>query len=101
MKRIADAGGLIGIALFEPALCGGDIIGSFVKTVSHAAKVLSGVDSIALGSDWDGSISTSVSASDTHLLSSALLKLGNFTAEEVRKILFDNALGALRRMLPP
>lgn len=101
MQRIADAGGLIGIALFEPALCGGDIVGSFVETVSYAAKVLGGVGSIALGSDWDGSITTSVSASDTHLLSSALLKLGNFTEEEVRKIMFENAFGALRRMLPP
>eukprot|EP00177_Eucheuma_denticulatum_P007844 GFKZ01014281.1.p1 GENE.GFKZ01014281.1~~GFKZ01014281.1.p1 ORF type:complete len:207 (-),score=16.27 GFKZ01014281.1:1868-2488(-) len=101
MQRIADVGGLIGITLFEPALCGGDIIRSFVETVSHAAKVLGGVDSIALGSDWDGSITTSVSASDTHLLSSALLKAGNFTEEDVRKIMFENAMGALRRMLPP
>lgn len=100
MKRITEAGGLIGVALFEPALCGGDIIGSFVRTVSHAAHVLGGVHSIALGSDWDGGIVTSVSAKDTHVLASALIRVGNFSEEQVRKILFENAASFFRRSLP-
>lgn len=100
MKRIAAAGGLVGIALFEPALCGGDIVGSFVRTVSHAADVLGGIDSIALGSDWDGGIQTSVSAKDTQVLAAALIRVGNFSESDVRKIMFENVNTFFRRFLP-
>lgn len=98
LRKISEIGGVIGIALFEPAQCGGDILGSFVRTVLHAAQVLGGVDSIALGSDWDGAVKT-ISAADTHLLSAALLKVGNFSEESVRKMLFENAKGFLTRSL--
>lgn len=100
LKRIVNAGGLVGITLFKPALCGEDIITSFVETVSHAAKVLGGVESIAIGSDWDGAITTSVSASTTHLLSSALLIFGNFSHAEVQSIMYDNAHRFFERSLP-
>lgn len=98
LRKISESGGLIGIALFEPAQCGGDIIGSFVRTVLHAARVLGGVNSIALGSDWDGTVKT-VSAADTYLLSAALLEMGNFSEESVRKILFENSKDFLKGSL--
>jgi len=100
MRRISAAGGLIGIALFQPALCGGDIIGSFVRSVRHAATQLGGVDSLALGSDWDGKVHTSVSAADTHILSAALQAVGNFSQWEVEKIMFKNAHQFFRNSLP-
>lgn len=91
MLKISKAGGLIGIAVFKSVHCGDDIIASFVRSVSHAARVLHGVDSIALGSDWDGRVLTSVSAADVHLLSSALMAMGNFSEGDVRKIMYQNA----------
>lgn len=96
---IAGAGGLVGIALFEPALCGGDIIGSFVKSVLHARDVI-GIDKVALGSDWDGKIHTSVSAEDTSLLSSALLHIGNLSRAHVAQVMTGNARSFLARNLP-
>lgn len=99
VKRIAEAGGLIGITLFEPALCGGDIVGSFVKSVRHASQLVGGVDSIALGSDWDGKVHTSISAADTHILAASLHSVGNFSKEEVRKIMYENAYRFFRSSL--
>lgn len=98
LREVNGVSGVIGIGLFEPAQCGGDIIGSFVKTVLHVAKVLGGVDSIALGSDWDGSVRT-ISASDTYLIAAALRKIGNFSEGAVRKIMFQNAQSFLQRSL--
>lgn len=100
MLKISNAGGLIGIAIFDAVHCGGDLIGSFVRSVSHAATVLGGVESLALGSDWDGNVLTSVSAADTGLLSSALLGMGNFSESDVRKMMFGNVKDFLTRNLP-
>lgn len=100
LKRIAANGGLIGIALFEPAQCGGDIILSFVRSAVHAAAICGNTDSIALGSDWDGAVHTPVSAAETSILATALLREGNFSEDDVRKIMFENAHRFFREVLP-
>lgn len=100
LKRIAGVGGIIGITLFRPALCGEDLVKSFVTTVVHARSVLDSVDAIALGSDWDGRVFTIISAADTHVLASALLAEGSFSEKDVRKIMYENSFNFLARSLP-
>ena len=100
ITRIARAGGLIGVALFRPALCGGDIIESFVHSVEHVSQISGGVGSLALGSDWDGSVFTAVSAADTHILSASLMEIGNFSHDDVTRIMYKNAYEFFLRFLP-
>lgn len=109
LRRIVDAGGLIGIALFRPALCGDDLVASFVDSVRHVVRVTGGnVGAVALGSDWDGTVEAVVTAEETEVLAAALLNSseeeggsgGGFSEEEVRRILFENALAFLSKSLP-
>lgn len=100
IKRIVAAGGLIGVGLFKPALCGDDVTLSYVKSVRHVADLIGDVNSIALGSDWDGCVHVATSPAQTHVLSSALLAIGNFSHAQVEKIMFTNALSFLKRAMP-
>lgn len=100
LKHISRAGGLIGVGLFGPALCGDDWVVSFVKTVQHVANLTGGVDAIAVGSDWDGSVEVVVPSDRTDVLARALLSLGNFSEEEVQQILYVNALRYFQNVLP-
>lgn len=100
LLRIGRAGGLIGIALFEPAICGKDLIISFVESIKHAVSVLDDINSIAVGSDWDGAVHTPISSADTKILATALLEYGNFTHEQVKRIMHDNAYDFFMRTLP-
>lgn len=101
LKRVADAGGIIGVTLFPPALCGDDLVASFVDTVKHVVKVTgNNVGAVALGSDWDGAVDVIVTAEQTDILAAALLNSGGFEEEQVSRILFDNALAFLSKSLP-
>lgn len=92
--------GIIGIALFYPALCDtNDLVGSFVKSVVHAISIV-GVNHVALGSDWDGAVVTSVDASQTKVLYGALLRDGGLSEDNVKAVLHRNAAEFLGRCLP-
>lgn len=102
LKRIADAGGIIGVTLFPPALCGDDLVASFVDTVKHVVKVTgNNVGAVALGSDWDGAVDVIVTAEQTDILAAALLTYGGFDEDQVSRILFDNALAFFQKSIPP
>lgn len=96
LQKISERGGIIGITLFDPPLCGDDKISTFVASVSHVANLLGGVKSIGIGSDWDGTVNAIVSAEDTHVLASALLREGNFTEAQTRQIMFENSFEFLK-----
>lgn len=100
IRRVARAGGLIGVGLFNPPLCGDDWLDTFVKTVHHLRTVTGSSDVIALGSDWDGTVVTVVPSDRTDLLIDVLLTRGNFSYQEVQKIMFLNALRFFQKALP-
>lgn len=89
LRLIVQRGGLIGVALFRPALCGEDTVMSFVRTVSYLKREL-GINSVALGSDWDGAVHMHISAADAQVLAEALRVHTNFTEDDVRKIMYEN-----------
>lgn len=97
IRKIAQGKGLIGVGLWEGALCGTDL-GSFVKTVRYLISV-GGVESVALGSDWDGFVTTLVDAEGAPALAEALLQDG-LTESEVRAVMGENALRFFRENLP-
>ncbi|GHF22949.1 dipeptidase [Kordiimonas sediminis] len=97
MKAIADRGGLIAIGYWDAAICEPTPTG-IAKTVKYAVELL-GEDHVALGSDWDGSIQTTVSSNEMVAITSALMEAG-LTDTQIRKVMGGNSVEFLRKWLP-
>lgn len=97
VRRIAATGGLIGIAMFETAVCG-NTLDDTACAMRYSADLV-GVDHVAVGSDFDGAITAPIDASGMALLTEALVGQG-FTEEEIAKIMGGNVLRVLREVLP-
>ncbi len=97
VRKIAALGGLIGIGFWDGAV-GSTDVEAIVRTIRYAADLV-GVDHVALGSDWDGSTSVSVTADQTIILTDALLRAG-FSHEEVKMIMGGNQIRFLLEYLP-
>ena len=98
LRRIAATGGVIGIGLWETAICG-RAPEDWARAVRHTVAV-AGIDHVALGSDWDGAVATIVDASGTVHLTEALMDAG-FGGPEIRKIMGGNVIRVLGETLPP
>ena len=96
IRKIADSGGLIGVAFFGEAICG-QKVSDIVKAIQHSVNTV-GVNSVSLGSDFDGSVGTPFDSSDMAALTAALLDAG-LSEEDVRKIMGGNALRVLSQVL--
>jgi membrane dipeptidase len=102
LKAVADSGGVVGIMLHSEYL--GDPLfsgrlASVVRHIEHAVKVI-GDDHVAIGTDWDGMISTPrdmPTCSELPLLVEALLKQG-FGPETITKILGENFLRVVQHL---
>jgi microsomal dipeptidase-like Zn-dependent dipeptidase len=97
LRGIAATGGVMGVGLWETALCG-TTPADWARSVRHAADVM-GVEHVGLGSDWDGAVTAIVDAAGTVHLVQALLNAG-FDEGEVRMIMGENTLRVLREVLP-
>lgn len=98
LRRIAEGGGLVGIALFRQAVCGPDASAT-ARAIRHAVDVM-GVEHVALGSDFDGAVTTPFDVTGLPLLVPALRGQG-FTAREIEAILGGNVRDFLLANLPP
>ncbi len=96
IKGIASTGGIIGIALFEKALCGSSVEDT-AKAMRYTADLV-GVDHVGLGSDFDGAVKTSIDVTGLPTLTEALVKQG-FSSEEIRKIMGGNLIRVLKETL--
>jgi microsomal dipeptidase-like Zn-dependent dipeptidase len=97
IRGVAKTGGVMGIAYFEGAVCGTGI-GDIVGAMSHV-KQLVGARHIALGSDFDGAVSTAFDTTQLASLVDGLLAAG-FDEAEVRGVMGENALRVLAATLP-
>lgn len=97
LAAIGARGGVVGIGLWETALCG-VTPADWARAVRHATRVM-GVDHVALGSDWDGAVTAVVDAAETVRLTQALMDEG-FTAEEITGIMGRNVTRVLLETLP-
>ncbi|HQN00538.1 MAG TPA: dipeptidase [Candidatus Hydrogenedentes bacterium] len=95
--RIAEKGGVIGIAFFPWAI-GPCTVQSIVRSVLYAVNLV-GADHVGLGSDWDGMVATPFDASGVALLTDALLRHG-LSEEDAAKIMGGNAIRVVRETLP-
>ena len=97
MQEVAAAGGLIGIGFWQSAVCDVSPAG-IVASIRYAIDLL-GVDHVALGSDYDGTVKVPFDASELAILTQTMLEQG-FSEDEVRKVMGDNARSFLLEWLP-
>lgn len=97
LMEIGKRNGLVGIGLWETAVCGKDAAAT-AKSIRYVADKI-GVDKVALGSDWDGAIEAHFDVTGLPLLVT-VLKKENFTRPEIEKILGGNVRDFFLRNLP-
>jgi microsomal dipeptidase-like Zn-dependent dipeptidase len=97
IRAIAANGGVIGIGAFEGAVC--DTAPRAVARAMKHVRDLVGIEHVALGSDFDGAVTTAFDSSETAVLVEALFAEG-FTPDEVRLALGENTLALFARLLP-
>ncbi|MDP6978601.1 MAG: membrane dipeptidase [Myxococcota bacterium] len=97
VRKIAQGGGVIGIGYWEMAVCGirpADI----VVAMDHVIGLV-GDTHVALGSDYDGAVTTAFDTSGLPVLTQAMLDAG-YGDERVKRILGGNILRVMREVLP-
>lgn len=97
MQAIAAEGGLIGIGFWEDVTCDDSPEG--VAAAILAAIDLVGVEHVALGSDYDGTITTTFDASEYAVLTDRLLDAGLGEAD-IRAVMGENLITFFRENLP-
>ena len=97
IRAIAANGGIIGIGAFEGAVC--DTAPRAVARAMVHVRNLVGIEHVALGSDFDGAVTTAFDISETAVLVEALFAEG-FAPDEVRLALGENTLALFARLLP-
>ncbi len=97
MRRIAAAGGLVGIGYWDAAVC--DITpAGVVRSIRHAIDLL-GAEHVALGSDYDGATTVAFDTSELSALTQAMLDAG-FSEQEIRLVMGENVKRFLLQYLP-
>jgi membrane dipeptidase len=98
MVAIARRDGVIGVGYWEAAVCGtspSDIAAAIAYGVG-----LVGEDHVALGSDFDGAVTTGFDSSELVLITQALLNAGIDKAV-IEKVMGVNVLRFIAAALPP
>jgi membrane dipeptidase len=96
IRKIAENGGIIGIAFFDMAV-GEDEIKGIVASMKRVRNLV-GVEHVALGSDYDGSVAVPFDITGLPLIVEALLNEG-FSEDEIRAIMGENVKRFLLEIL--
>lgn len=97
MIEIAKKGGLIGVGFWDAAICD-----NTPKSVAEAIIFgvnLIGAEHVALGSDFDGTITPGFDTSELEAITYELLDQG-LSKSEIRKVMGENMLAFLKANLP-
>lgn len=97
MQEVAAAGGLVGIGFWDSAICDTSPNG-IVKSIRYGIDLL-GVDHVALGSDYDGTVKVPFDAAELAILTQTMLEHG-FDEAEIRKVMGGNAQRFFLEWLP-
>lgn len=94
---LAERGGVVGIGYFEGAIC--DITPEGVADAILSAIKLMGVDAVALGSDYDGTVATAFDTSQLAVITHQLLDAGVSEAD-IRAVMGQNVRRFFAASLP-
>lgn len=97
MAEIAAGGGLIGIGFWADVTCDDSPEGVAATIVAAIDRF--GVDQVALGSDYDGTITTTFDASEYAVLTDRLLDAG-LSEADIRKVMGENTIRFFLENLP-
>lgn len=97
MKKIAAEGGLIAVGYWDGAICGNSPQ-KIAEAILYGVQLV-GAEHISLGSDFDGTVTTSMDTSELVAITQALLDGGADTAT-INKVMGGNMLLFLQQRLP-
>ena len=97
LAEIAARGGLIGIGFWADVTCD-DSPAGIARVMAHAAELF-GVEAVALGSDYDGSVTSTFDASELAALTDALLA-GGMSEADIRAVMGENQIRFFLENLP-
>jgi len=97
LKDIAARGGILGVGYFDGAIC--DPSPKGIAKAIIDATVLMGPDAVALGSDYDGTVETSLDTSELAIITQELINSG-MDETTIRKVMGENARAFFLANLP-
>jgi len=97
LKKIAARRGIVGIGYFSGVIC--DISPNGIAAAIVDAVALLGPDAVALGSDFDGTVTVSLDTAELAAITDALLKAG-MNETTIRKVMGGNAKRFFKENLP-
>jgi membrane dipeptidase len=98
IRGVAATGGIIGIGYWDGALCSTDPV-KIAQSIKHVRDLV-GIGHVALGSDFDGAVTTRFDASQIVQVTQALIDIG-FTEAEIRAVMGGNALRIIKQGIEP
>ena len=98
IRGVAATGGIIGLGYWDGAMCDTDPK-TVAKAVRHVRDLV-GIEHVALGSDFDGAVTTRFDTSGIVQITQALIDAG-FTEAEIRAVMGLNALRVIRAGVEP
>ncbi len=98
VRGIARTGGIVGIGYWAGAVCSTDPQ-AIARAIVHVRDV-AGIDHVALGSDFDGAVTTGFDTAWVTLVAEALRDAG-LRADEIDKVMGGNAIRVLRAGIQP
>lgn len=97
LLQIAERGGILGVGYFGGAIC--DISPKGIaKEIIHAVDLL-GENSVALGSDYDGTVETALDTSELAAITHELMVQG-MGEQQIRKVMGENVKRYFAQNLP-
>ncbi len=97
LRGVARTGGLVGIGFWPTAVCGTGGL-AVARAIGYAVGV-TGIDHVALGSDFDGAVAEPFDATGLVEVTDALLAEG-FTEAQVEQVMGGNVFRLLSEALP-
>lgn len=97
MQAVAAQGGIIGVGYWDAAVCDDSPLG-VVRAIRYGIDLM-GLQHIALGSDYDGTVVTTFDTSELAALTQAMLDEG-FSEDEIRAVMGGNMRRYLLEQLP-
>ena len=98
IRGVAETGGIIGIGYWEGAVC--DTSPAAIAKAMKHVRDLVGIEHVALGSDFDGTVLVRFDTSGLIHVTQALIDAG-FTEEEIRAVMGGNAIRVIGEGLMP